>query len=121
MKLAEIAGLQARLFRELSALRVDGVRNPETGSRHRPWESQLLNLLNGTPQKGLLIFTIKRILDFPESLNWQSRTRGMEGNVWSAAQPQRRGASPWHVVPWGRHKEGPGPGRGEGRVRCAGQ
>lgn len=36
MKLAEMVALQTRLFRELSALWVDRVRNPETASWHGP-------------------------------------------------------------------------------------
>ena len=118
MKFAETANS----YRELSALGVDGVRNSGTGPRHRPSGSQLLNLLNGTPQKGLLVFTTERILDFPQSLNPQRRihiheaeTRGTGGNVWSALS--LGGSVPGRRVSWGSHKEGPRPGRCRGGLR----
>lgn len=88
---------------------------PGLDSRHRPSESQSLNLLNGTPLEGSLICAVKRVLDCTESLMWGSDSQG--GDAWSAAEP-RRGVSPRRSVPWGTHKEGQGQGAArEGELR----
>lgn len=74
---------------------------------------------------GPLVFTIKRTVDFPESLNWRSQIHeadSRDGRERTSGVRLSLGEEcpPWRLVPRGRHKEGPGPGRCEGGVSCGG-
>ena len=92
MKLAGTAALQTRLFERTFCPPGGGIRNPRIRFQAPPiFESQLINLVNGTPLEGSL-FTVKRILDFMKPLIWQSQicraeTRGL--------REARRAAQPW--------------------------
>ena len=111
MKLAGAAALQTRLLEGTFYPPRGGVRNPRTGFQAPPIsESQLINLLNGTPLEGSLS-TVKRILDFTESLAsqrqiWRAEKQGLGRERLECGSAS---ASPKRSVPWGRHKEGPGP------------
>lgn len=91
MKLAGTAALQTRLFERTFCPPGGGIRNPRIRFQAPPiFESQLINLVNGTPLEGSL-FTVKRILDFMKPLIWQSQicraeTRGLR-EAGRAAQP----------------------------------
>lgn len=97
-------------------------RIPRAGFQAQPIsESQLINLLSGTPLEGSL-FTVKRILDFAGPLTWQSQIcRAERHEGWEGTPGVRLGLGvPQAFGSRGRPNEGSRPGHSGGGGRCGG-